>query len=129
MEAFNKYFLDIVKNHYADFEGRARRREYWMFTLMYLIVYVALAIVGGILSIISSTLGSLVFGLIGLASLAVLIPSIAVTVRRLHDVDKSGWFILVSLIPVIGGFYLLYLTIIEGTKGDNQYGSDPKAGE
>lgn len=128
MEFFNTYFLDIIKNKYADFNGRARRAEYWKYILVYLIIYVAIAIVGGILGQIASFLGSIFYLILSLLSLAVLVPSLAVAVRRLHDTNKSGWFLLLSFIPLVG-FYVIYLLVIEGDKGDNQYGPDPKAGE
>ncbi|MGB3062924.1 DUF805 domain-containing protein [Sphingobacterium thalpophilum] len=120
-------FLKVVRDNYANFEGRARRKEYWMYVLSVFVLYIGLGIVGGILSIISDTLAMLVYGVISLLGLALFIPSLAVTVRRLHDTNKSGWFILVSLIPFVGGLYLLYLEILEGDKGPNQYGPDPKA--
>ncbi|WP_293886933.1 MULTISPECIES: DUF805 domain-containing protein [unclassified Sphingobacterium] len=122
-------FLKVVRDNYANFEGRARRKEYWMFVLAVFVLFFALGIVGGILSVVSDTLASLFYGIMGLAYLALLIPAIAVTVRRLHDTNKSGWFILVSLIPFVGSLYLLYLEILEGDKGPNQYGPDPKAVE
>jgi len=122
-------FLDIIKNKYALFDGRARRKEFWYFQLAVVAVYIAVIIVAVILGAISSTLGAIIYGLFGIAMLAIIIPSIGLTIRRLHDVDKSGWFILVSLIPLVGGLYLLYLLITEGTVGQNQYGPDPKAGE
>ena len=115
-----EWFLKVVKEHYADFNGRARRKEFWMYNLFVMIGYFALYIVGIILASVSTTIGSIVLGLVGLAYLAILIPTIAVYVRRMHDVGKSGWFI---LIPI----YNLILAITEGNKGDNQYGSDPKA--
>ena len=120
-------FFKVVSDNYANFEGRARRKEYWMYVLSVFVLYIGLGIVGGILSIISDTLAMLVYGVISLLGLALFIPSLAVTVRRLHDTNKSGWFILVSLIPFVGGLYLLYLEILEGDKGPNQYGPDPKA--
>ncbi len=122
MEFFNTYFLDIIKNKYADFNGRARRKEFWMFILVFFIIYIALAIVGAILGSIAGFLGAIVYIAIGLLCLAVIVPSIALTVRRMHDVNKSGWFMLIP-------FYNLYLEVTEGDKGDNQYGPDPKAGE
>jgi uncharacterized membrane protein YhaH (DUF805 family) len=120
-------FLKVVRDNYANFEGRARRKEYWMYVLAEFVLILALCIVGGIFYMISSTLGSLIFGILSLLSLALIIPGLAVTVRRLHDTNKSGWFILVALIPFVGGLYLLYLEILEGDKGPNQYGPDPKA--
>lgn len=123
------WFLKVVRDNYANFEGRARRKEYWMFMLAQFILFLALFIVSAIFYAISSTLGGLIYGIIGLLSLALVIPGLAVTVRRLHDTNKSGWFILVSLIPFVGGIYLLYLEILEGDKEPNQYGPDPKAEE
>ena len=105
------YFVKVLKN-YATFSGRARRSEYWYFVLMYMIIYLALiflAIAIPMLSILA-----LIF------VLAVFIPNLAVAVRRMHDVGKSGWFI---LIPI----YNLILACTEGTHGANQYGADPKA--
>jgi len=112
-------FLKVVRDNYANFEGRARRKEYWMFFLANLIISAVFGILGQIASLFTYVSG--------LVSLALLIPGIAVTVRRLHDTNKSGWFILVALIPFIGWIYLLYLLVLEGDKASNQYGPDPKA--
>jgi uncharacterized membrane protein YhaH (DUF805 family) len=106
-----EWYLKVLKN-YAGFGGRSRRKEYWMFTLFSLIVSVILAILGGILNM--PMLGNIY-------SLLVLIPSIAVGIRRMHDTNHSGWFILVP-------FYNLYLACINGDAGENQYGPDPKGG-
>ncbi|MCU0729747.1 MAG: DUF805 domain-containing protein [Sphingopyxis sp.] len=99
---------------YADFSGRSRRREFWMFYLGFIIVYIILAIIDGIIG----TNGILA----GIFALAALIPQIACAVRRMHDQDKSGWFVLLFLIPLVG----LIFMCIEGTRGPNQYGPDPK---
>lgn len=128
MEAFNQYFLNIVKNQYANFDGRARRKEYWMYILVYVIIMVAFSILGAILGMIATVLATIVSAISGLLGLALLVPTIAVGVRRLHDTNKSGWFMLLGLVPIVQ-FYLIYLLVIEGDKGDNQYGPDPKAGE
>ncbi|MBK5720561.1 DUF805 domain-containing protein [Dysgonomonas sp. Marseille-P4677] len=117
-----EWFLKVLKGHYADFNGRARRKEYWMYALVYGIIYIALYILAIILAFISGTLASIVFGLLVIFLLAVLVPTIAVGVRRMHDVGKSGWFLLVPI-------YNLILAITEGDRGDNQYGPDPKANE
>jgi uncharacterized membrane protein YhaH (DUF805 family) len=103
------YYLHVLQN-YATFNGRARRSEYWYFFLFNLIISVVLGFVGGL---IGFDLLSSVY------SIAVLIPSIAVGVRRMHDVGKSGWFL---LIPI----YNLILALTEGNQGPNEYGSDPK---
>lgn len=112
------WYLEVLKK-YAVFNGRARRKEYWFFALFNIII-----------NIILSGIDSVVTGagvLPGLYSLAVLIPSIAVAVRRLHDTNRSGWWILIGLIPVIGWIVLLVFMVQEGKSEENQYGSNPKA--
>src|SRR5690606_38137666 len=106
--------------------GRARREEFWMFVLFVWLIYVAISIVGGILSYISSILGGLVYGILGLVSLALLIPTLAVGVRRLHDTRCPTWHMIFSSIPIVN-LYFLYLMIEEGDKGPNEFGPDPKA--
>jgi uncharacterized membrane protein YhaH (DUF805 family) len=120
------YYLDVWRG-YFDFSGRSRRKEYWYFTLFHTI----LAIAGELLAAASynenTTIGT-VFGIIVLLYiLASLVPSLAVSVRRLHDIDKSGWWFFVSFIPVIGGIWFLVLMCTDGASGPNQYGPDPKA--
>jgi uncharacterized membrane protein YhaH (DUF805 family) len=104
-------FLKVVRDNYANFNGRARRKEYWMFYLFYMIF-----MIGAI--IIDAIIGFPIFYFI--VSLGLLVPTIAVIVRRMHDTGKSGWF---WLIPVYG----LILTFIEGDTGENEYGADPKS--
>lgn len=120
---------------YADFSGRSRRKEYWMFALALFIIYLALTIVAGILgglgSAIGGDTGSTLLGgpvmiLLLLFGLAVIVPSIAVQVRRFHDQDKSGWMVLLALIPIVGGIIVLVFMCLEGTRGPNRYGPDPK---
>ena len=103
---------------YAEFAGRARRQEFWMFVLFNLLVSIAVGIVDGILGT-SGALG-------GLYSLAVLIPSLAVAVRRLHDTDRCGWWLLLPLIPLVGGIILLVFFCIESKPGSNRFGANPK---
>jgi uncharacterized membrane protein YhaH (DUF805 family) len=117
-----EWFMKVVKEHYADFSGRARRKEFWMFNLFVIVGVIALEIIAVILGFISSILTTIILIIIGIGILALIIPGLAVGVRRMHDAGKSGWFI---LIPV----YNLILAITEGERGDNQYGPDPKAGE
>ncbi len=100
-----------------------------MFVLFQYIIVLAVYIVAIILSLIAGTLGAIFTGVAGLAMLALLVPSIAVGVRRLHDIGKSGWMLLVSLIPFIGSIWLLIMLCTEGQKEDNEYGPDPKTGE
>ena len=113
------WYLDCWKK-YATFAGRARRREYWMFVLWNAVfgigVVVLDAIVGG---------GGALFTLFSLASL---LPSLAVCVRRLHDTDRCGWWILISFVPFVGGIWFLILMVLEGSCGANRYGEDPKEG-
>lgn len=129
-----KYYLNVLKN-YAVFSGRARRKEYWMFVLFNIIFAVITAVLDNILGTtfeMHTAYGSqgLPYGYINLLyNLIVLIPGIAVSVRRLHDVGKSGWFLLIALIPLIGFIWLLVLFCTEGTPGANKYGEDPKAAE
>jgi uncharacterized membrane protein YhaH (DUF805 family) len=119
------WFIAALKK-YADFSGRARRKEYWMFILFYALF----AIAAGILdSMIISSAGVPFTPVLTLYSLAMIIPTLALAVRRMHDIGKSGAMILVSFIPLIGGIWFLILTVTEGTTGENQYGPDPKANE
>jgi len=121
------WYLKVLKENYANFDGRARRKEYWMYTLFNLLIFIGLAIVAVIfLSMELNGLGAVIYGLALVYSLATLIPGLAVAVRRLHDTGKSGWMILIGIIPLIGGIWLLILYCTEGDSGDNQYGSDPK---
>lgn len=117
------YFLHVLRN-YAVFQGRARRKEYWMFVLFNIIFAVAVLMVDGAIM----ATGLLSFSpLYILYTLAIIVPSLAVLVRRLHDQNKTGWWALISFVPVVGGIWLLVLLCTEGTAGANQYGPDPKA--
>ena len=118
-DAFNEYFLDPIQNHYMDFEGRARRKQYWMFVAFNIAVSIVISIVIGM---ISDTLAS---GISGLYSLALLLPGLGLAVRRLHDTGRSGWFLLLVFIPLVN-LILLYFMVIEGDAGPNEYGPDPK---
>ena len=111
-----EWYLKVLKNYYK-FEGRARRKEYWMFVLFNLIVSIVLGIVD---TAVGTGIPGTDSGIIGtIYSLVVLLPSLAVAVRRMHDVGKSGWFI---LIPI----YNFILSVSEGDTGSNEYGPDPK---
>lgn len=122
------WFLLALKN-YAGFSGRARRKEYWMFALFSYIVLIAAMILDNILGFNFSSLSMPYGALYCITGLLLFLPSLAVGVRRMHDINKSGWMLLVSLIPLAGGIWLLILLIKEGTQGENQYGADPKAVE
>lgn len=119
-----KWYLKVLKQ-YADFNGRARRTEYWMYLLFNIIFAIIAAVLDNVLGLKFTP--EMPYGYIYLLyALATFLPGLAVSVRRLHDVDKSGWFIFISLIPIIGGIWLLILNATEGTRGRNQYGEDPK---
>ena len=130
MKQFNRYFLDTIKNRYAKFDGRATRSEYWYFILFYFILALIVTLVdvlvinpmlgltpeqaqqGGILQII--------------LGLGLLIPTLALTIRRLHDIGKSGWWFLIALIPIIGALVLIYFYVQDSQAGSNIYGENPK---
>lgn len=108
-----KWYIEVLKK-YIVFEGRARRQEYWMFMLVNFVVSVVLA--------------SLSFGTLEtLYGLAVFLPSLGVSFRRLHDTDRSGLWLLLGLIPVVGALILLYFFAQDSTPGTNQFGSNPKS--
>lgn len=108
---------------YADFSGRARRSEYWYFFLFNILVSLVASVLDNILGTDMGT-GSGVIG--GLASLALLLPSLAAGVRRLHDISRSGWWILVGLIPLVG-WIILIIWFVQDSHGDNEHGPRPKA--
>ena len=111
---------------YADFSGRSRRKEYWMFFLLQMIVLIALVSVGLAAGGMGEEPGGLFLILLLLYVAAFFIPNLAVQVRRFHDQDKSGWFVLLGFIPYLGGLIVLVFMCLEGTRGPNQYGDDPK---
>ncbi|WP_417885548.1 DUF805 domain-containing protein [Zunongwangia sp.] len=118
-----KWFLKGLKQ-YTDFQGRSRRKEFFMFNLFNSLFGILLMIISAILA---KLLNSEVFILLYVLYLfATILPSIALTIRRLHDIGKSGWTMLVSFIPVIGSFWLLYLLITESEPEENEYGANPK---
>jgi uncharacterized membrane protein YhaH (DUF805 family) len=112
------WYLQALKK-YVDFAGRARRKEYWFFVLFNIIVSLALAVVDTMIGTVG--LLSALYGL------GVLLPSIAVGVRRLHDINRTGWWLLIAFVPFIGVIVLIVFAILPGTAGDNDYGADPKA--
>ncbi|BBT19007.1 uncharacterized membrane protein YhaH (DUF805 family) [Pseudomonas sp. SLBN-26] len=113
-----EWYLKCLKQ-YFDFNGRARRKEYWMFTLVNLVISIALTVIFGVIS-------EKLLPLANLYSLAVLLPALGVTARRLHDIGKSGWFMLIALIPLVG-LYVIYLLAKDSDPGQNAYGPNPKA--
>lgn len=126
MNLFEEYFLNVIKQHYADFQGRASRSQYWYFVLFSFLISLAISIVTGILG---SILGTSIFSFLSVIySLAVLVPSVCLAIRRLHDSGKSGWFLLLGLIPLIGAIILIVLMVLDSEADRNQYGPNPKRG-
>jgi uncharacterized membrane protein YhaH (DUF805 family) len=125
-----KWYIKVLKQ-YADFSGRARRKEFWMFTLINTIIYaVPYTLAFTMLSTNpESVVASVLFGIVGLYALGILVPSLAVTVRRLHDTGRSGWWILIGLVPLIGFIVLLVFYVQDSQPGSNQYGENPKGYE
>ena len=108
-----KWFLNPIQNHYADFDGRATRQEFWMYVLFYIGAAIVASIAGEVLHV--KLLDELLM-------VVLILPSLAIGARRLHDTGKSGWWQLISLIPFIGGIILLILFVFKGEEGPNKYG-------
>jgi uncharacterized membrane protein YhaH (DUF805 family) len=121
-----QWYTDVLKK-YVEFSGRARRKEFWMFALISTIISIVLSIID---RIIGTDFNNGSNGVLqSIYGLAVLLPSIAVGVRRMHDTNRSGWWVLINLLPCIGWIWFIVLAAQEGVAGDNQYGPDPKAAE
>ena len=118
-----KYFLYCLQ-HYAEFNGRARRSEYWYFVLFNLVISFVIGFTFGVIAglLDMPALANLAY----LWSLAMFIPGLAVSVRRLHDIDRSGWWLLLSLIPLVGAIILIIWYCTDSQPGANQYSSNPK---
>jgi len=119
------WFLKVLKQ-YVDFSGRARRKEYWMFTLFLVIFYIVAMGIDNLLGITFPIPGMFYGPVYVVFGLLMILPTLAVSVRRLHDIGKSGWFILIGLIPFIGGIWLLVLFLTNSKPGDNEFGPNPK---
>lgn len=120
------WYLEVL-NKYAVFNGRARRKEYWFFVLFNVIISLLLSIADGLTGTLNPLTGVGVLG--GVYMIAIMIPSIAVAIRRLHDTARSGWWLLISLIPVVGGLVLLYFLVLDSDPESNEYGECPKNNE
>jgi len=121
--SFQDAVRTCLQQKYVDFSGRARRSEYWFFVLFYVIARI-------VANIIDSIIGTRGFlggnGLLGtLLALALLLPGLAVAVRRLHDTGRSGWWVLIGLIPLVGAIVLIVF-FVQDSQGENQYGPNPK---
>jgi uncharacterized membrane protein YhaH (DUF805 family) len=116
------WYLEVLKK-YAVFSGRARRKEYWFFVLFNAIFAIAAMVLDNILGLAIEDVGYGPFYI--LYALATIVPGLAVSVRRLHDIGKSGWYILLAIIPCVGAIILLIFDLTPGDAGDNEYGPDP----
>lgn len=124
-----EWYLKVVRDNYANFNGRARRKEYWMFALVNMLISIVLYALMFVGVGMESTVVSGLFGILFLIyAIATLVPSIAVMVRRLHDTGKSGWWYFIAFIPLVGGIALLVFLVTDGEAGTNQYGANPKTG-
>ncbi|HCW08726.1 MAG TPA: DUF805 domain-containing protein [Cytophagales bacterium] len=117
------WYLEVLKK-YAVFSGRARRKEYWYFFLFNIIISIVLAVIDAATGSFSPEAGMGLLG--GIYTLVVLIPGIAVLVRRLHDTERSGWWFLIALVPLIGAIVLLVFLVQDSKPGPNKYGANPK---
>lgn len=119
-----EWYLKVLRN-YANFSGRARRMEYWMFVLFNVIFAIILMVLDNVLGINYDS--EILYGpLYTIYALAIIIPSLAVLVRRLHDIGKSGWWFFISLIPLVGAIWLFVLIVTDSQPGENQWGPNPK---
>lgn len=119
-----QWYKKVVFENYANFNGRARRSEYWYFVLFNMIFAIMAMILDNLLGL---NFDPIPYGWLYLIyALALFLPGLSVAVRRLHDLNKSGWFMFIVLIPIIGSIWLLVLFCTEGTSGPNSYGEDPK---
>jgi len=121
------YFKSVLFENYANFDGRARRAEYWWFTLILAIAAGVLALLTGLLGAVNEAFAVIGVILLGVLFLATIVPSIAVTVRRLHDTGRSGWWYLLTLVPGLSLIVLVF-TFLDSDRGPNQYGVSPKYG-
>lgn len=120
MDKFNLYFLDVIKGKYADFKGRTGKKDFWMFILFSIIINI-------LLSIIDNIIGMQILS--GIFGLAVMIPSLAIGARRLHDIGKSGWLQLLAIIPLVGIIILIIWWVKDGEEEDNNWGAVPVPAE
>ena len=117
------WYLEVLKK-YAVFNGRAQRKEYWYFVLFNIIITLVLGVIDSVIGSSSAEAGA---GLLGsIYMLAVLLPGIGVSIRRLHDTSRSGWWVLLALIPLIGILVLIFFMVQDSRPGANQYGANPK---
>lgn len=118
------YFVHVLTQKYCSFSGRARRKEFWGFALFYLLLSWGVTLASGLVFGFESTASSVLLFLLGLV---MFLPVLGVWVRRLHDIGKSGWWILFSLVPLVGSITLLVFACLDSQEGNNAYGPSPKA--
>ena len=119
------WYIDVLKK-YTVFSGRARRKEFWMFFLFSAIISIFLAVIDEFMGWQFEMGGDILGFLSTLYYVAVIVPYLAVIIRRLHDTERTGWWILIAFIPIVGVLVLLVFLILQGTRGENRYGPDPK---
>jgi uncharacterized membrane protein YhaH (DUF805 family) len=112
-----EWYIKVLQN-YVGFQGRARRKEYWMFVVISFVISIILEVLQSVLHLRQV--------LTSLYSLAVLLPSLAVSIRRLHDTGRTGWWVLIGIIPIIGTIILLVFMFFDSQEGENKYGPNPK---
>ena len=117
------WYIEVLKK-YAVFSGRARRKEYWFFVLFNVIISFVLTVIDAATGTYDETVGAGILS--GIYLLAIFIPSLAVAVRRLHDTGRSGWWLLVGLIPLVGWILTLIWYLSDSEVGENKYGPNPK---
>lgn len=120
------WYLEALKK-YAVFEGRARRKEYWFFILFNVLISMALGFVDRFIGNVNPETGIGVLS--GIYTLGVMIPGIAVSVRRLHDTGRSGWWLLITFLPIIGAIIFFYFMVLDSDTESNEYGPSPKSNE
>jgi len=123
-------WMTLPLRRYAEFHGRSTRKEFWMFQLLYVALFLITLILVGVGGVDEygegSGLSKLAVGLFVIAMLGLCVPLLAVQARRFHDQDRSGWFVLINLIPYLGALVVLVFMLLEGTRGDNRFGPDPR---
>ena len=115
--------IQCITKKYAEFSSRASRKEFWLFFLFYCIAVVVLSVIDGIVGTYDVESGYGVFS--GIFTLVTLVPYLAVCVRRLHDTDRSGWWLLLCLVPLIGLIWFIVVCCLKGSDGENRFGADP----
>ncbi|MFC4640368.1 DUF805 domain-containing protein [Deinococcus hohokamensis] len=122
MNPFQLYFIDVLRTRYADFTGRARRSEYWYFVLFSGLIQLPFSVLSAVNGELPLVLDILDWGI----TLALIVPSWAIGARRMHDVGRSGWWQLITLVPIVGWILWIVWTASDGQEEDNNWGRNPK---